>query len=269
MAVGHDEPLPPLEASPADRPGDRPRLLSHVGRWGRARRWLPEAARTVVDVGSAFGYGTAALTGTGRSRRRVIGVEPDPAHIREAARRYPWVPVLQGDAAALPFDDSSVDAVVMLDVLEHLPEPRDALAEAHRVLRPDGVIVISVPHRGLLAPLDPLNLYPALRRRFPSWDPLEPADESGTGTHQHFSVSEIQQLLGSRFVVDRTSRTGVGVTELVHLALLVTFKGLLHWRGAYRALLPLHLLVYLVDDVIPAGRWGYYLTVRATAVRQD
>jgi len=245
---------------------DRPRLLSYLGRWGRARRWLPAEARTVVDVGCAFGYGTAALTGTGRSRRRVIGVEPDPAHIREAARRYPSVPILQGDAGQLPLDDGAMDAVVMLDVLEHVPEPDAVLAEAHRVLRPGGVLVLSVPNRGLLAPLDSLNVYPALRRRLPWLEPLEPADESATGTHRHFTVEELERLFAGRFVVDRTTCTGLGLTEPVHLALLLTFKGLLHWGAAYRAMRPLHFVVYLLDDLVPAGRWGYHLTVRATAV---
>ena len=265
MAGVQDERFAQFEVSVPDRHAGRPRLLSYVGRWGRARRWLPDDAHTVVDVGCAFGYGTAALTGAGRSRRRVIGVEPDPAHIREAARRYPWLPVLQGDAAALPFEDGAVDAVVMLDVLEHVPEPGVVLAEAHRVLRPGGALVLSVPHRGLLAPLDALNVYPRLRRRFPSWQPLEAADESATGIHRHFTISEIEQLLGARFVVERTARTGLGLTELLHLGLLIAFKGLLRWRGAYRSLLPLHFVVYVLEDLAPAGPLGYHLTVSATA----
>ena len=109
----------------------------------------------------------------------MIGVERDPDHLREAARRYPWLTVVEGDASALPFEDGSVDAVVMLDVLEHVPEPRAVLTEVRRVLRPGGVVVLSVPHRGLLAPLDSLNVYPALQRRFRSWQPVEPADERG------------------------------------------------------------------------------------------
>jgi SAM-dependent methyltransferase len=246
---------------------NRPRLLSYVGRWGRARRWLPPNARLVLDVGCAFGYGTAALIGTGRSRRQVIGVERDPTHIQEAARRFPWVQILEGDAAALPIGDGAVDAVVMLDVLEHVAEPSAVLAEVHRVLRPGGVLVLSVPHCGLLAPLDSLNVYPRLQRRHPSWQPVEPADEVATGTHQHFTITELSPLFGDSFVVDRSARTGLGLTELVHLGLLVTFKGLLHWRAAYRALLLLQLLVYILDDLIPAGRWAFYLTVRATAVQ--
>jgi SAM-dependent methyltransferase len=243
--------------------GGRPRLLSYVGRWGRARRWLPDDARVVVDVGCAFGYGTAALQGRGGSGRRVIGVERDPDHVLEAARRFPHLSVLAGDATALPLEDRSADAVVLLDVLEHLPDPQAAIAEARRVLRTGGAIVISVPHRGPLARIDALNVYPVLRQRFRSWQPLEPADETGPDGHRHFTLAEVEELLGPDFVVDRSARTGLGLTELVHLSLLVVFKGLARWRTGYRATLPLHFLVYLVDDLVPAGPAGYHLTVRA------
>jgi len=219
-----------------------------------------------VDVGCAFGYGTAALARPGPASRQVIGVERDPEHLREAARRFPWLRVLEGDAAALPFGDRSVDAVVMLDVLEHLPDPHAALAEVRRILRQGGVVVLSVPHRGLLAPLDSLNVYPALQRRFPSWQPVDPADETGPEGHRHFSVEELREFFGADFAVERVARTGLGITELVNLALLVTFKGLLRSGAGYRASLPLKFVVYLLDDLIPAGRWGYHLTVRAVAV---
>jgi SAM-dependent methyltransferase len=243
---------------------DRPRLLSYVGRWGRARRWLPDDARVVADVGCAFGYGTAALQGGART---VIGIERDPAHIREAARRFPWLRVLPGDATALPLEDASADAVVMLDVLEHLGDPRAAVVEAGRVLRTGGVIVLSVPYRGPLAFLDALNIYPILQRRFRSWEPLEPADETGPGGHRHFGLDEIRELLGPEFEIDRATRTGLGLAEVVHLALLVAFKGVLRRRGAYRALLPIHFAVYLLDDLVPTGPMGYYLTVRASSRR--
>jgi SAM-dependent methyltransferase len=244
----------------------RPRLLSHAGRWGRARRWLPDDARVVLDVGCAFGYGTAALIGTGRSGRRVIGVERDPEHLREARRRYPWLSVREGDAAALPAADGEADAVVLLDVLEHVGEPSAVLAELHRVLRPGGVLILSVPHRGVLARFDSLNVYPALRRRFPGWAPLDPADRSAGGRHRHFAVRELRELLAPAFAVERTKRTGIGLAEPFYLALLVVFKGLLPSAAAFRALLPVHLLIYLGDDLFPTGPAGYYLTVRARAL---
>jgi SAM-dependent methyltransferase len=244
----------------------RRRLLSHAGRWGRARRWLPDDARRVLDVGSAFGYGTAALAAPHHGERRVVGVERDPQHVRDAVRRFPWLPVLQGDAADLPFADAAVDAVVLLDVLEHVPDPVAVVTEIHRVLRPGGSLILSVPHRGLLGRLDSLNVYPALQRRRPSWLPLDPADDCDGGMHRHYTADELVALLGPRYVVERIARTGLGITELFHVAILIAFKGVLRWPAAYRALLPVHLAIYLVDDLMPVGRAAYYLTLRARAL---
>jgi hypothetical protein len=94
---------------------------------------------------------------------------------------------------------------------------------------------------------------------------MDSADDCDGRKHRHYTDEELRAALGRRFEVDRIARSGTGVTELVHLGLLVLFKGLLRRRGAYRALMPLHLLVYLVDDLVPAGRAAYYLSVRAVA----
>lgn len=51
-----------------------------------------------------------------------------------------------GDAAELPLADASFDCVVCTEVLEHLFEPQVALAEIHRVLRPEGRLIITVPN---------------------------------------------------------------------------------------------------------------------------
>jgi SAM-dependent methyltransferase len=253
-------------ATPGTRPApavpERPRLLSHVARWGRARRWIPADAALVLDVGAAFGYGTAALAA--RSRHRVIGVERDPAHIAAARARFPWLELLHGSAESLPFPDASVDAVTLLDVLEHVADPAGVLDEAHRVLKPGGVLVVSVPHRGLLEPLDSLNVYPRIRR--PGWPPLDPADDCDAGGHQHFSLRELEDRLGPGFTVDAVARTGLGLAEVVHLAALVGVRGILGSERGYRALLLVHLLVYVLDDLLPLGPASYYLTVRARAV---
>jgi SAM-dependent methyltransferase len=224
---------------------------------------LAPDARRVLDIGCAFGYGAAALTGYGRSQRYVVGIDQDPEHLRHARAKYPWLPLVRADAGLLPIRDAAVDAVVLLDVLEHVAQPGAVLAETSRTLRPGGSLVFSVPYRGLLAGLDPLNVYPALCRRWPSWPPLEPADDSASGTHRHFAMTEARALLGPEYIAERVARTGLGLCEVLHLLLLVVFKAVLRWRTMYLSLRGLHFLLYLADDLIPAGPAAYHLTVRA------
>lgn len=52
---------------------------------------------------------------------------------------------VQGDALALPFQDGSFDKVIISEVLEHIPDDRSVLAEMVRVLRPGGLIAVTVP----------------------------------------------------------------------------------------------------------------------------
>lgn len=56
----------------------------------------------------------------------------------------------------LPFQDSSFDTVILSDVLEHIPDPRNPLREVARILRPDGNVLINVPfiHRLHETPYD-------------------------------------------------------------------------------------------------------------------
>lgn len=241
----------------------RPRLLSHVGRWGRAARWLPDEAIRVLDVGCAFGYGSVAIEARGPTGRVVVGVERDPEHLERGRQLYPWLTIVEGDAASLPVPDGCADAVLMLDVLEHLGDPEPAVADAHRVLRPGGVLVVSVPHRGPQHRLDSLNLYRALRRRRPSWPPLEPATESADGVHRHFTVGELRELLAPGFEIDRVQRSALGLQEPVYLAGLVARIPRRTDRVGRLALV-LHLVLYLLDDLIPWGPLGYHLAVRAT-----
>ncbi|MFO0891880.1 MAG: class I SAM-dependent methyltransferase [Isosphaeraceae bacterium] len=248
---------------------DRPRLLSYVGRWGRARRWLPKDAYRVLDVGCAFGYGTVAIMGHGEARRWVAGVERDPENVRLAGRAYPWLPMVQADATSLPFSNGTVDAVVILDVLEHLDDPAAVLAEVRRVLKRDGTLIVSVPHKGLLRAFDSNNLYTSLRRSCRGFLPLEPCEESFKGRHRHYSCAEAGELLGPGFSVNRLARTGIGFAELLHLLLLVVFKGLLRWRAAYMVLRHLYFAGSLLEDLIPAGPFGYNLTLQARAVQRD
>jgi SAM-dependent methyltransferase len=195
-------------------------------------------------------------------------VERDPQLLAQARRQFSWLPMLDGDVSELPVADSCADVVLLLDVIEHIAEPERALAEADRVLRPGGTLIISVPHRGATSWLDSVNLYDAMRRRRPSWPTLDGMVATEDGQHHHFTVAELRALLEPSFAVDRIARTGFGLQELVNLAMLMIQVPLRAPRAA-KLLMPLHLLVYILDDSIPIGRFGYHLAVRARAHKRD
>ena len=114
-------------------------------------RLLPVAPARVVDVGGATGVHARWLAEAGYE---VDLLDPVPSHVVRAGE-VPGVRAQVGDARALPFDDTSADAVLLLGPLYHLTERRDrvlALHEAVRVARPAGVVVAAAISRyaGLL-----------------------------------------------------------------------------------------------------------------------
>lgn len=101
-------------------------------------RGLRHATRDVerlLDVGGGTGRAARALDVPSRT---VVDAAPGMLH---QARGYGLRAVL-GDAAGLPVRSESVDAVLVVDALHHVGDQKGAIAEAARVLRPGGILVV-------------------------------------------------------------------------------------------------------------------------------
>lgn len=112
----------------------------------QAVRPLLDAAGTrtgarVLDVCTGPGY---AAAGAAERRAFAVGMDFSPAMVAEASRRYPRARFLVGDAEELPFTAQSFDAVITNFGLLHLARPEQFLREAHRVLRPKGLVAFTV-----------------------------------------------------------------------------------------------------------------------------
>jgi SAM-dependent methyltransferase len=118
----------------------------HWHRYAFARRFV--AGRRVLDVACGEGYGSALLASVAAD---VVGVDiagESVAHARTAYAARPNLHFQQGSAAALPLADATVDIVVSFETIEHLPageQPR-MLAEVARVLKSDGLLLLSAPN---------------------------------------------------------------------------------------------------------------------------
>lgn len=102
-------------------------------------RFAPGAE--VWDIGGGNGYQAKALQDRGRE---VVLVEPGAVGCRNAVRRG-VKNVIRGSLESLHLADASLEAITLLDVVEHLPDPVATLAECRRVLRADGHVVLTVP----------------------------------------------------------------------------------------------------------------------------
>lgn len=97
----------------------------------------------VVDVGCGTGYLLARLVE--REPALVsVGVDPSAAMLRVARRRsIAGATFLEASAENIPLADDSVDTVVSTSAFHYWYDPRQALAEIHRILRPGGLFVLT------------------------------------------------------------------------------------------------------------------------------
>jgi ubiquinone/menaquinone biosynthesis C-methylase UbiE len=112
------------------------------------RRLAPWSGRTVIDLGCGTGYW---MPGYARDAREVIGIEPDPALRAAAAARtggLSGVEVIAGSAEHMGLPDRSADVIHARFAYFFGPGADAGLAEALRVLRPGGsLVVIDNDHR--------------------------------------------------------------------------------------------------------------------------
>lgn len=213
----------------------------------------------MLDLGCAFGFGTRLLRAAGYD---TVGVDASPDYIARARRADRRGEYLLADAANTGLPSAAFDGVVFLDVLEHLPDEAGTIDEIARVLKPGATLALSVPHRGLLWRLDSLNIAAALTRA--TRHGLFPPEIAATGVHRHYSLAQLRALLGDRFTIQRVSRTGLGVAELVNLPLLILLRWAIQWDTLYQIVAFAYYTVYLVEDLAPLGPLGYHLFVLAT-----
>lgn len=95
----------------------------------------------ILDLGCGTGRYSGALAE--RFGAAVTAVDPSEKMLAESRRKHaPNVTWLQGHGENLPLGDASVDMVFMSMVFHHFADPRQVARECHRVLKPDGVVVL-------------------------------------------------------------------------------------------------------------------------------
>jgi 2-polyprenyl-3-methyl-5-hydroxy-6-metoxy-1,4-benzoquinol methylase len=145
---------------------------------GHVLQMFPRAKLTAIDVSSEY----LAI-----ARKNLAGYD---------------VRFLKGEVDKMDLPDASFDRVICTEVLEHVVDPDAVLAAIARLLRPDGVAVITVPNDPLILRLKGIARRPPFR-----WVAGKRIDWGGDDFHLHrWTPAEFERVLGAHLrVVDRRS----------------------------------------------------------------
>lgn len=196
-------------------------------------RIAPDVAlRRVLDIGG----GQSGLTAMLYPEAQVTTLDRDPAYAKAPPNRWPGVGFTCGDATALPFADASFDAAMLLDLLEHVQDDAAVAAEAWRVVRPGGFILVSTPRDSW---------------RFPYWRalaPLCPPEQALWDDWGHVRRGYSEQALAALFG-RAPDATGGFISAATALGHDIAFTRLGHRarKALWLAASPLTLLGYALD----------------------
>ena len=109
-------------------------------RYATVRAVDPQSGERILDIAAGTGTSSAALTKTGAT---VVAVDFSAGMIAEGKRRHPELEFIEADAEKLPFGDNEFDAVTISFGLRNINDPRAAIAEMYRVLKPGGRLVVT------------------------------------------------------------------------------------------------------------------------------
>ena len=103
------------------------------------RAVAPEPGERILDIAAGTGTSSAALQKNGAT---VVAVDFSAGMIAEGRKRHKNIEFVEADATKLPFGDNEFDAVAISFGLRNIVEPKAALSEMYRVLKPGGHLVI-------------------------------------------------------------------------------------------------------------------------------
>lgn len=228
------------------------------------------AGKTSLDIGADNGVISYLLRRRG-GRWFSADLNPETvASIRELVREDVYQ--LTGEMA--PFADNTFDQVVIVDFLEHIPDDAGFVRELRRILKPDGVLIVNVPH------LKPHSLLNRVRHR------IGLTDEWHGHLRPGYSLTGLRRLLEPDFAIERSETYSGTFSELIDTAInglletlkrrkpepgtsskgnVVTREDMEQHQKQFRMLSLLYPLLWTVarmDTLLPLQQ-GYKLIVRA------
>jgi len=241
------------------------------GRTKLTYQWIPENTDTLLDAGCAYGLTTAIFA---KEAKNVYGLDANPKFIDSAKEKYPELNFVVGQVENTPFADNFFDVIIMNEVLCYSENELQVLNEMFRILKVEGTLIISVPHKGLFSFMDTENYVYFLKKYLPwLYRPLyrlhtgrcNKSADLNHPKHRHYSQGDLWQLLENSAFKD-------------HYKIKEIFRSALVWGVLYHNLSMFFNLIFrekitnfllkplgwLADFNywVPYGSWSYNIAIR-------
>lgn len=192
----------------------------------------------ILDVGCGFGETMQLFFDQGY---KVSGLDPSSEAVQKSRTLLPSCEIkLVFEDIEWEYEDNSFDVVIILDVLEHVSSEQFVAEQIERVLKPGGLLIVTVPYKGLSAVLDPANISQYLLKK--------------GSHHKHFSLPELKGLFPEHiFEFVSTEKRGIGLSQLARLLSYPFRKAF--GQSFEKLLLPLISLDYKIQS----GPFAYHI----------
>ena len=118
--------------------------IEHLHRYSIVTNYIKD--KIVLDIASGEGYGSHIMS---KKASFVYGVDIDNATVQDAKLKYKKdnLEFITGDTSQIPLGDNSIDVVVSFETIEHHDEHEEMMNEIKRVLKPNGILIVSTPDK--------------------------------------------------------------------------------------------------------------------------
>lgn len=208
----------------------------------------------LLDVGC---YDGKELTKLQPYVKECYGIDPEIEIIKRYRQERPDLHLEVGVAEKIPHPSHTFDVIVFSDVLEHVENEIASFDEMYRVLKKNGDLLLTTPHQGLFAWLDPLN-YGYRLKQFGVKKKSKPF-------HRHYSLADIKYLLNQsafnkHYEIVKLQRTGLLIGPLLYNIEILS-SHILSSDKAKRIITPFKATIGEVEYNTEFGSLAYYISL--------
>ena len=176
---------------------------------------MDDGVDSLLDIGCASSFMINLL---GKKSKKRFGLDFDIEKLAEGKIKFSNNHYTCGSGEALPFKNGSFEVITFFETFEHVVNELMFLKEIHRVLKPSGVIMLSVPNRGAVEFLDIDNIvFTPILWILKKLGFFKNVSNYYLRYHRHYSKKKLDKLFESLFEIEKIYYGGLVANQLAFL----------------------------------------------------